>query len=250
MLALAALLHLPSEPASAQAPEPEPKPDRWQVSAEMSFNDQSGNKNLRLLTGGLRISHLEKQEFKLDGSLQSRYGKSNGEVIARNHYASVALDLHPEHSWSPFFFADAERDPFKRLDLRLNGGAGAKHVIHRRSEGTDEVSVSLALLYSLEDIRAVEEDPFPREESLARWSLRVRGSQEIRPGMTLRHVSFYQPEWDQMADYLLRSETEAKVLLMGRLALSIGYQISRTAQPPEGVAPNDRLFKTGLIIDF
>ena len=53
-----------------------------------------------------------------------------------------------------------------------------------------------------------------------------------------------------MADYLLRSETEAKVLLTERLALSLGYQLNRTARPPEGVEPDDRLFKTGLIIDF
>src|SRR5690606_1474453 len=100
--------------------------DRWKISAEMSFTDQSGNKVLRLLTGGLRLSHLEESEFKLDASLQSRYGKSDGEVVARNHYASVSFDHHPQNPWSPFVSLEAERDEFKRLDLRLSGGAGAK----------------------------------------------------------------------------------------------------------------------------
>ena len=216
----------------------------------MSYTDQSGNKVLRLLTAGLKLSHLEEREFKLDAALQSRYGKSDGEVVARNHYASLSFDHHPQNAWSPFVFLDAERDEFKRLDLRFSGGAGAKYTVLRAAEGAEAVSVSLALLYSFQDIRATEQDPFPSEGSLARWSLRVRGSRELRPGITLQHVSFYQPIWDQMADYLLRTETEAKVLLTERLALSVGYQINRTAQPPEGVEPDDRLFTTGLIIDF
>lgn len=247
---LAALLCAPPGAASAQDPAAESESDRWKVSAELSFTDQSGNKILRLLTAGLRVTHLEKERFELDGSVQTRYGQSDGEVVARNHYASLSLDLHPKEAWSPFVFADAERDEIRRLDLRLKGGAGAKYTLARSAGGGEEVSASLALLYAVENIRATEPDPFPDEGGLARWSLRVRGSREIRPGTTLRHVSFFQPQWDRMADYLLRSETEAKVLLMERLALSVGYQISRTSRPPDGVAPNDRLLKTGLIIDF
>jgi hypothetical protein len=40
------------------------------------------------------------------------------------------------------------------------------------------------------------------------------------------------------------------VLLTRRLALSVGYQLSRNNRPPDGVEPDDRLLKTGFIIDF
>lgn len=237
--------------ASAQEdPAAEPEPERWKVAAELSYTDQTGNKVLRLLTSGLRVTHLQKDDFELDGSVQTRYGKSDGEVVARNHYASLAFDLHPEDTWSPFLFADAQRDELKRLDVRVSGGAGAKYAIYQPPQGSDRVTLSLALLFSHERIRASEEDPFPSQSTLARWSLRLKGSRELRPGVTLEHISFYQPVWDQVADYLLRSNTEAKVLLTERLALSVGYQLTRTARPPTGVAPDDRLFKTGLIIDF
>jgi Protein of unknown function, DUF481 len=236
--------------AAAAQEEEESGRDRWKVSAEMSYTDQSGNRVLRLLTGGVKLSHLEQEDFRLEAALQSRYGKSEGEVVARNHYASVSFDLHPLQPWSPFLFADVQRDEFKRLDIRLSGGAGAKYTFYRPEDGSDEVSLSLAVLYSYEDIRATETDPFPRQARLARWSLRARGSREIRPGITLQHVSFYQPVWDRMADYLLRTETEARVLLTERLALSVAYELNRTARPPEGVGPDDRLFRTGFIIDF
>lgn len=245
---LAALLILVPRAAAGQSAETDP--DRWNISAELSYTDQSGNKVLRLLTGGLRVSHLEKEDFQLEGSLQSRYGQSEGEVVARNHYASLSFDLHPESVWSPFLFMDAERDQFKRLDLRFSGGAGAKYTAFRGSGSSEAISISLALLYSHQAIRSTAEDPFPNEGGLARWSLRVRGSRDLRPGVTLQHATFYQPVWDEMADYLLRSDTEARVLLTERLALSIAYQLNRTARPPEGVGPDDRLLKTGLIIAF
>lgn len=225
-------------------------PDRWKLGAEFSYTDQSGNRDLRLLTGGLRVSHLEKEAFEMEGLLQSRYGESGDEVIARSHFASLTLDLHPRDVWSPFLFATAERDPFKRLDARVSGGAGAKYTAFRSDDGEDNASVSLALLYSYEDLRPSAADPVGPDRSLARWSVRVRGQQELNEQVTLQHVTFYQPEWDQVADYLLRSETGAKVLLTERLALSVSYQLDRTARPPQGVSPDDRLFKTGLIIDF
>lgn len=235
----------PEEDAGAERP-----PDRWKVSAEFSYTDQSGNKVLRLLSGGLSVSHREKEAFELEGSVESRYGRSGGEVVARNDFGSLSVDLQPNRSWSPFLFFTAERDPLKRLAARFNGGAGAKYTPYRGG-GNDEVSLSLALLYSYEDVSATEEFPAltPASRS-ARWSLRGRASRELRPGISLQHTSFYQPIVDEVANYLLRSETGAKVLLMERLALSIGYQLNRTSQPPEGVEPEDRLFKTGLIIDF
>lgn len=236
-------------PAAAQETEPG-APDRWKVAAELSFTDQSGNRELRLLTGGLRVSHLQKEDFEMEALLQSRYGESSDEVIARNHFASLSLDVHPREIWSPFFFLTAERDPFKRLDARLAGGAGAKYTAYRSDDGNDEASLSLALLYSYENLRPTAADPFGPARTLARWSMRVRGKQEVNEQVTLQHVTFYQPEWDQVADYLLRSETGAKVLLTERLALSVSYQLDRTARPPQGVSPDDRLFKTGLIIDF
>ncbi|MQA89592.1 MAG: DUF481 domain-containing protein [Gemmatimonas sp.] len=67
---------------------------------------------------------------------------------------------------------------------------------------------------------------------------------------TLQHTTFYQPLWDDVASYLLRSDTGVKILLTERLALSVDYQLTRDARPPQGVEPNDRLFKTGLIIAF
>lgn len=242
-------------PARAQEDEPE---DRWQVAAEFSLTDQSGNQVLTLLTGGLNITHLQREDFRLNATVETRYGRSEGELVARNHQAGLAFDLRPTSRWSPFLLIDAERDEFKQLDLRLSSGAGVKHTFHRSDDGRTESSLSLALLHALERVEttppdgsAGRADPRPVETShRARWSLRARTSREIRDGVTLRHLTLYQPVVQDMASYLLRVDTGLKILLTKRLALSVDYQLKRDARPPEGVEPNDRLLKTGLIIDF
>ena len=250
LLALLAQAISPGASRAQDSTAVEPPPERWDVSAELSFTDQTGNRTLRLLTGGLKFSHLEKSDFRLDGSVQSRYGKSEGEIVTRNHRASLAFDFRPESTWSPFLFTEAERDMFKRLELRLSGGAGAKYTFYRPESGSNEISLSAALLYSREDLSGADSIPDPPGRNLARFSVRFRADRELRPGISAHHLTSYQPIWHQMADYLLRSETGAKILLTERLALSVEYEINRTARPPEGVDPNDRLFKTGFIIDF
>jgi hypothetical protein len=229
--------------------------DPWRVSAEFSLTDQSGNRQLRLLTGGLNATHLQRESFRFDAGFRSRYGRSEGELVALNHQGSLAFDLRPRSTWSPFVLFDAERDQFRRLGLRLSSGAGAKYTLHRAEEGPDEASISLALLHAYERIQRdatgdPEVDAAPLRTHTARWSLRARTTRQVREGVTFRHTTFYQPVWDQVADYLLRSDTSIRVLLTERLALSVEYQLKRDARPPEGVAPNDRLLTTGLIIDF
>jgi hypothetical protein len=237
-------------PAAAAAARARTPANPWKVSAEMSYTDQSGNRVLRLLTGGLKFAHRDRSRYELDGRVESRYGKSNGDVVARNHYASLAFDLRPDDTWSPFIFMNGERDEFKRLNLRFTGGAGAQYTIYDNTQSKSNASVSLALLYSFEDLRSTEAQATIPNRSVARWSLRVKGNQAVGQGISLQHSSFYQPVYDEVADYLLRSETGAKVLLTKRLALSVGYQLSRNNRPPDGVQPEDRLLKTGFIIDF
>lgn len=227
----------------------EPGPDRWKFSTELNYSGQSGNRNLHLLTGGFKATHLQTESFELEAELHTRYARSEEEVIARSHGIDLALDLTPHRTVSPFFFTSAESDPLRRLELRTQSGAGAKYTFYRVPQ-SGEASLSLAMLHSYEHLVAAE-DPLERDvRQLARWSVRGRASHALRPGLSFSHVSFYQPMVDHMADYLLRSTTSAKILMLDRLSLTVSYQIERNSRPPEGVGPNDLLLRTGFVFDF
>jgi hypothetical protein len=229
-------------------PKAKKKPDRWKISAAFSYTDQSGNKVLRLLTSGLNVSHLDKDRYKLDLALQSRYGQSDGEVVARNQYGSISVNLHPKGMFSPFLYANAERDVFQRLNLRFSGGAGAVFTPFPNRDG--DASLSLALVDSYESLRATDSDPTSPTRNLARFNVQLKGSNKVSEAVSIHHTSNFQPAANELADYLLRTDTGMKVVLTEKLALSVDYQLNRNAQPPEGVEPNDRLLKTGFIIDF
>lgn len=232
-------------------PEAEPeRPDLWSFAAEFSYTDQSGNKSLRLLTGGLKFSHRDKKRFELDGSLQSRYGQSEGEVVARNYFAYLNFSPYKEARLSPSFSLKTERDPFKRLDVRFVGSAGAKLTPYRAGGGDGEMSLFLMTSYEFQNLQATPEDEADEFTHVPRWTMEMRGTQKLNSSVTAHIQSSYEPSWGELANYLLRSQTGMKVLLTERLALSVEYQFNRTNEPPEGVAPDDRLFKTGVIIDF
>lgn len=231
-------------------PEPEPPPDRWNFAAEASYTDQSGNKTLRLLTGAFKFAHRERARFELDGSIQSRYGQSEGEVVARNYFANLNYSPSKEGRLSPSFSAKAERDPFKRLDLRFLGSAGAKFTPYRAERNRGELSLFLMTSYEFQDLRVGPEDDGEEYTHVPRWTMEMRGNRRLNSSVTATVQSSYEPSWGELANYLLRSQTGMKVLLTEDLALSVEYQFNRTNRPPEGVAPDDRLFKTGIIIDF
>jgi hypothetical protein len=241
----------PVTPPPAAEPEKaaEPAPDLWTFAAEFSYTDQSGNKTLRLLTGGLKFSHRDRNTFELDGSLQSRYGQSEGEVVARNYFGSVNFSPYKRSRLTPSFSMKAERDPFKRLDVRFVGSAGAKLTPYR-ADKTGELSLFLMTSYEFQNLEDAVGDDSDEFTHVPRWTMEMRGNQKLNSSVTAHVQSSYEPSWGELANYLLRSQTGMKVLLTERLALSVEYQFNRTNQPPEGVAPDDRLFKTGIIIDF
>ncbi len=252
LLSATLLLLSAATPAATQSSAADP----WKIAAELSLTDQSGNRVLRLLTGGFEISHRPEHDYRFDASVQSRYGRSEGDLVTLSHQAGVALDLRPNTDWSPFLSVDAERDRFKRLDVRVSTGAGAKYTYRGATDRGPETSLSLALLHSFEQIApsTPDEEPEPgairERQHRARWSLRGRTEHKLSDGLTVRHTTFFQPQWGHLANYLLRSDTGMKVLLTERLALAVDYEFKRDARPPPGIGPDDRLFKTGLIINF
>src|SRR5690606_20494416 len=109
-----------------------------------------------ILAAGIQVKHLQVEQYEFELDTQARYGRSDGEDIAKKLQGSVKFDFRPESRWSPFFFAQAEHDPFRSLSLRAQGGAGGKYTFWQEAES--ELSLSLAALYDrerLEDLPVV-----------------------------------------------------------------------------------------------
>lgn len=218
-------------------------PEHWAAEVGFSLNTSGGNEQLTVLTSQVGLSHLETSSYEASIGGRLRYGRSEGEKVAQNLRGNTTLDLWPESRFTPFLFATAENDPFKKLRARLNSGSGVKQTYWR--DGWSEVSASGALLYSYENIR-VDEPLGARVKHNARWSWRSRARKQIGDGRRVEHVIFFQPVWDQLGDYLLESETSARWSLTRTLAFTTTLLYERDSTPAEGVGANDWSLAVGL----
>jgi hypothetical protein len=229
--AFLALLFL--RPLSAQAPPEE----AWRTQLEIGFNGARGNSSFSVFRTGFTVTHLRTQAAEVELSGLVNHGKSGDELIARNWRASVKVDLLPQESVSPFVFASSSGDELRRLDLRSEGGAGAKYTFWRTEAGS--ASVSFASLYSYE---AFEQEPglpaLPADRTV-RWSLRAKAQRRLG-GSEIAHTIFYQPVWNRGRDYLLDAVTALSTTIVGAFTLSIEHEYLRDATPPPDVRRDDQ----------
>lgn len=229
-------------PLSAQAADSVPPPDRWKFGTDLALTATSGNQSFAILTAGAQLKHLQVERYELELDTQARYGRSEGEDIARRVQGSLKFDLHPEATWSPFFFVQAENDRFRSLSLRMQGGAGAKYTFWR--DGNDEMSLSLAALY---DRERLYDKPVTER---GRQSWRGKVEKKLMDNLRFTNTTFYQPVWDKFDDNLISSRTTLSTRVSDHIALNITHVFERDSTPPEDVKATDQTFTVGLRIEL
>ena len=240
--ALAALLPalLAFSPAVAQEAEASAEPDLWKLLLDATYSGSAGNQTLSFFDGGVRVTRLEPGIVETELNARGRTGSDDGVRVAESYMLTLKADAFPEATWSPFVFGSAERDRFKQLDLRSNAGGGVKYTF-LRAEDT-EVSLSLAVLHSREDLRL----PDLPTQTDGRLSLRFKGAHELRDGIRVENVTFYQPVWDVFDDYLAQSENILAVQVLSMLAVTASYVYQRDSTPPPDVESDDHHVKIGV----
>jgi hypothetical protein len=220
--------------------------DRWRGEVGLSVNGSGGNESLTVITSEVGLTHLEATRYELGFRGRGRYGRSEGAEVARSLRGSLNVDFRPAERWSPFLFASAEHDRFRRLDLRLNSGGGLKRTFWR--EEWSEVSLSGAVLYAFEDLAVADEVGGPSVTHAARWSVRGRARWQVREGTRFEQVVFFQPAWDRIGDYLLEAQTSGRVALSESLSLTTGLLYQRDSTPAPDVVPDDWSITIGLSV--
>jgi hypothetical protein len=246
LLATAASLALNAVAAPLSAQDTERK-RRWDVTIDLGLNAAKGNTDLTVLSTGLGVKHLVTEEFRLEWNGSMRYGESEGEVVARNVRSQLSFDLHPEAMISPFFYADMERDPFRRMRLRSDGGAGAKYTLWR--SGGEEASLSLAGLYSRQAFFPLATGEMTPARTDARFSGRARVRRHFGDAR-VEHTSFFRPVLDELNDYTYDATTRVSTKLNELVSVTLTHIYRHNSVPPEGVGREDQSFQAGLTVQF
>lgn len=241
---------LVAHPVLALQDEPEEE-DRYETILDLAFTTTSGNQEITLLTTDLAFTHLDPSAYRLEAGARARLGRTDGETVAENYRGQVDFAFTPESRWSPFLFAEVEHDPFRRLEIRSNSGSGARYRFWESEGGS--ASISGALLYSYENFTSdpeLADSPFAPSRQTARVSWRLKGERELTETFTLEHVTFYQPVWDTLDDYLFDTQTTGRVRVSDAIALTMSYTYGRDSTPPPDVGRDDRLFTAGISIEL
>jgi hypothetical protein len=232
-MALAAFAALASAPAAAQQP-----PDLWRAQLELGFNGSTGNSSFSVLRTGGSVTRLSTEVFELELSALVRYGESEDRVIANDQRVTGKFDWHPEADFSPFTFVTASRDRIRKIDFKVNGGAGGKWTFLRR--GGTKVSWSLAALFEHENLHLDPGATVAEQSSVVRWSGRLKVDHQVASGATFQHITFWQPEVTDFGDYLVEMSNSLSSRLTGSLSLVIEHEYLHDQLPPPGVQADDQ----------
>lgn len=240
LLGLAFVASVAATPLPAQQQSP---PDRWAAAFDLGFASSTGNSDLTSLTTGVRLKHLQTRVFKLEWSASFRYGESQGEVVARNLQSKLDFDMGPGTVIAPFVFASAERDPFRKLDLRAKTGSGVKYTFYDQDPG--EASVRIAAQYSRENFTNAQA---PRTDGA--WSMEFKGNRRIGEALRLENATTFDPVFDDFGDYNVEARSKVSSRVSRRLALTLTHMYSYDSTPAQNVGRTDQRFQAGLTIDF
>ena len=218
-------------PPTPTLPIPEPvvlptapakPPSRWKRTLELAGSLFVGNKPQTVLTTRVKSSHAD-SSFEMGADLRFTYGETSQEgareVSQRHWLGSVNMDLWPYAAQSPFLLATVESSLERRIELRLSGGVGHKltFVDNKRSMA----NFSLAIL--------AERSRFPtsadgvNEQSLARFSARLRLRRTMGERTAVSHETFFQPEYANLDRYTLSNNLSATYRLNEVVDLKFNY---------------------------
>ena len=214
----------------------------WSGSVDGSYGASGGNSEETIFAGAARA------QLKGDRNTWRMIASGNrtttrGVETAKSGMGHLRHNYRLSDQWATLAFLQAQQNPFQRLDSRYLVGLGARyHLIEKRG-----------VLWSLGAAQMWESERIRDEEghtNVQRLSAFTSVETELREGIVLDALLFYQPRWADFSDWRVFGQIELDIELTGVLSLFTGYQVQHNARPPEGVEQTDWTTTTGFRAKF
>lgn len=195
----------------------------WDVQSEVSGSFFFGNTEQTLFSTRGAVGRSD-STIALKSDVRFTYGETTDEegqdaVTKRAWLATLNLDLQPYAWTSPFLIGTLETSLEKRIDLRYSAGFGNKFVVLRNDRS--HVDLSVALLGEWSTFAGTP--PSGVDESLVRWSARVKLQHELGERLTLRSETSYRPEVASAARYTMTSNSNVGYRMRRWATLQLGF---------------------------
>jgi len=205
---------------------------------------------------GASGGNTEETTFEGDGRLQLRSASNVWRFFARGKRTTTrgvetarSTLGHLRHNyllsdcWATIAFVQHQRNPFQRLDSRYLVGFGGRWLAVKG----ESTRFYLGATQMFEQERIQDESGHTKDERLSTYISLVS---ELRDGLALDFLVFYQPLWKDFADWRVHGEIKLTILLTGSLSFFTGYNLEHDTRPPAGVVETDWNTKTGFVFNF
>jgi len=214
----------------------------WSGSIAGSYGASGGNTDQSTFAGNGRLQWRgDRNTWKLIAA--GKRTTSGGVETANSVLGHLRHNYDLSERWATLAFLQSLQNPFQRLDYRRLVGLGLRWY-GVKNEGTIW-SFGAAQMFEWEQIQDEE-----GEREASRLSTFTSFETEIRDGVVLDALLFYQPRWSDFSDFRVFGLIQLDIELNHTLSLFTGYQIEHNERPPAGVEQTDWTTKTGFRANF
>lgn len=172
------------------------------------------------------------------------YGKSSGLRDTNKSFAHLRHRYALDAIWDAELFGQAQQNEFALLKLRTLLGGGL-----RWSQQSDGLSLAIGLgsFFEREVLKAAANEP---ATSLWRGNSYLSLYYALNQRVRLQNTLYYQPVWNDPADFRLLDDVAVSVSLTDTLDLKLAIEIANDSRPPATIKDTDISYKTGLEYRF
>ncbi len=141
-------------------------------------------------------------------------------------------------------FTQYQYNTVKQIERRFLAGSGIRY----RLVETDKLSFYIATLgmYEYEKRSNVSKEIL----ETARLASYASISWDMLDNVSLRHISYYQPSFQNFRNYRLATETSVNVAITSVLSLKVAFNLTNDSHPSEGVNRTFYNFQNSLQFKF
>ena len=145
-------------------------------------------------------------------------------------------------------FIQHDRDAFRRLSLRVLGGAGPR--LHLRPFGGFEAAIGAALMVEHERLGGGDEPDAGDTNEDVRLSTYLFLATDIAPRLKLGNTVYVQPRLDHFTDIRVLNELSLIARATDHISLKATFTSAYDSEPPLGVIPLDSTMKGAIQVNF
>lgn len=213
----------------------------WSGALGGSFGAKGGNTEQTALAADARLQwRMGRDSWRLIGS--AKRTSSGGVETARVVLGHLRHNHSLSEKWSTLAFLQAQENPFQHLESRLLAGAGLRWDLLE----SEEFRLALGAAHMVEREKINDQEA----RNIQRLSVFVTTGFQLREGVILEGLAFFQPSWSEPEDWRLLLNADLDVKVAGNISLFTGLEMEGDSRPPTGVEKIDWENRTGFRLKF